>query len=276
MKAEHRRILTKAAATTAVAVVAATVVFVIDRAITRDTIGEREWLEILLIPIVVGMPIATYIFAQAEKLMSAYTQLTELNGETERVLRHLREAHEIIAFAARHDKMTGFLNREHFLEALRLAHETNARDVLLILDADYFKRINDRFGHLKGDEALVTIANAIRNAVRSDDPIGRIGGEEFGVLLKNVFPSTAVDLAEQILRDVASTVFYDTEGGPCVALTVTICGAALTDFNDDLTEVLAHAVQCLYGAKRAGRNRVEFESTLVQVAQSMARRDLGK
>lgn len=273
MTAAQKRIVGKASGTTAVAVVAALAVFIIARWITGGTIDERDWLETIFIPIIVGMPIACYVFAQAEKLRSAYVELAELNAVTERAHQQLKEAHEIIAFAARYDKMTGLLNREHFLDAVRAAHQAGERDVLLIIDADHFKRINDRYGHMKGDEALITIANAIRQAVRLQDEVGRLGGEEFGVLLKNVFPSIAVDLAENIRRQVSESLFSGSPGGVPVALTVSIGGAALADFPQGLTEVLVQADGRLYRAKRAGRNRVEFDTTLVQLVQSMARQD---
>lgn len=268
MSDAQKRILGKSAATTAVAVIAALVVFVVVRWTTRSAIDDRDWLETLLILIVVGMPISYYIFTQAEKLRTAYVQLAALNGLTQRAHKQLKEAHEIIAFAARHDKMTGLLNREHFLATLEKAHQQCETDVLLIVDADHFKRINDSFGHLRGDEALISIASAIRQAVRAQDEVGRLGGEEFGVLLKNVFLSSAVELAESIRARISTIPFLCLEG-EFVPLTVSIGGAALADFQS-VTEVLARADQCLYAAKRSGRNRVGFDSTVVQLVQSRA------
>ena len=263
------RILIKSAATTAVAVVAALAVFAADRWVTGGSIDKRDWLETLIIPIVVGMPIACYVFFQAEKLRRAYTQLATLNAVTERAHRQLKEAHEIIAHAARHDKMTGLLNREYFLAALEKAHLQNEQDVLLIIDADHFKKINDTFGHLRGDVALITIASAIRQNVRTQDEVGRLGGEEFGVLLKNVFLSTAVELAENIRQQVAAVPFVGGDGSTA-PLTVSIGGAALSE-HLSVTDVIAHADGSLYAAKRSGRNRVGFDATLVQTAKSMTR-----
>lgn len=79
-----------------------------------------------------------------------------------------------MAHAARHDDMTGLLNRKQFLEDLKAAHRDAEEDVLLMIDADGFKQINDRLGHLKGDEALVSIAAAIRASVRPGDVVGRV------------------------------------------------------------------------------------------------------
>lgn len=268
MSRMHGRILLRSTATTAVAAVLAVVVFVLDRSITGADISERDWLETILIPIVVGMPIAWYVFTQNEKLSTAYHRLAESNAATERAYRQLKQADEIIDYAAHHDQMTGLFNREHFLNEVERAYEVGARDVLLILDVDQFSLINDNYGHATGDAALVAISRLIRQAVRVQDQIGRLGSEEFGVLLKQVFLSEAAELAECIRLDIASASFLGPRG-LAIPLTVSIGGACLGDFPEGVASAIAHADRCLHRAKRSGRNRVEFDINLVQVAQTM-------
>jgi GGDEF domain-containing protein len=91
-------------------------------------------------------------------------QLTQLLGRYR--LCAAPPAHEIIAYSSRHDLMTRLLNREHFLQALSSAYEAGEDAVFLMVDADHFKRVNDTFGHASGDDALVTIAAALKQAVR--------------------------------------------------------------------------------------------------------------
>ncbi len=98
-----------------------------------------------------------------------------------------------LAEKASRDHMTGMLNRESFFAALDGSRRKTDRGVLLIIDADHFKKINDTFGHLAGDDALLDIAAAIGRAVRTSDIVGRIGGEEFGVLLVGASEAEAED-----------------------------------------------------------------------------------
>ena len=108
----------------------------------------------------------------------------------------------------------------------------------------------------------------IRKAVRLEDEVGRIGGEEFGVLLRAVSISTAADIAESIRRRVQAIPWQAAEGS---SLSVSIGGAALRDHRAGVTDVLAHADRCLYRAKHSGRNCIAFNYVLSDVAYAMAR-----
>jgi diguanylate cyclase (GGDEF)-like protein len=260
-------VLVRAVVTTAIAVVASLGAFGVARWATGVPSDLQDLVECIVIPIVVGMPIASYVFAQSDRLKAAFDALAVLNAETARAHNQLKHAHEMIAFAAHHDRMTGLLNRERFLELLERAHVQSAEDVFLLIDADHFKQINDAFGHLKGDEALVKIAQTIMASVRSNDEVGRLGGEEFGVLLRSLSVSTAADMAENIRRRVEQIPWEVSEKG----LSVSIGGAALKDHHSGVTEVLGHADRCLYRAKRSGRNCIAFNHALTDIAHSMAR-----
>ena len=134
------------------------------------------------------------------------------------------EAHDRLVYMATHDHMTGLLNREAFLRAAQSCRTRSGGNFLLIVDADHFKAINDRHGHSGGDEALVKIANALRYSVREKDIVGRIGGEEFAILLGSVDQDEAERMAEFIRRQVR---FIPWKGAGDPGLSVSIGGAIL-------------------------------------------------
>lgn len=223
--------------------------------LTFDWLG---WIECLAIPIVVGAPIAVYIFTQAEKLQKTHEKLEQSFAD-------LAKAHEQLSFVASHDQMTGLLNREGFLRHVEEQRERSEGHYLLIVDADHFKSVNDRYGHPKGDEALVKIARALQYAVRRKDIVGRIGGEEFAILLVSVSRDEAAQMAELIRRQV-QCIPWQTEDQDGSSLTVSIGGAEVGRNRVKFPEVMRQADRCLYEAKRQGRNRVSFDYVLSAVA----------
>lgn len=209
----------------------------------------------------IGSPVAYYLTRQAERLRLA-------NEELERMQNALSKAHDAMAQKVRIDHMTGFLNREHFFEAFNAIREMSAKDsenTLLIIDADHFKRINDQFGHLTGDTALELITKAIRKAVRVQDTVGRIGGEEFAVLLPATTSAEAKVVAERIRRTVEAIEFIPQGQNDAVPLTVSI-GGSRSASHAELSAVMGAADRNLYAAKDAGRNRVIIESQLAVAA----------
>ena len=109
--------------------------------------------------------------------------------------------------------MTGMLNRESFFAALDGSRRKTDRGALLIIDADHFKKINDSYGHLTGDTALLEIAAAISRAIRAGDMLGRIGGEEFGAFLVGASDQEAIRVAERIRREVELIRFQPADEG---------------------------------------------------------------
>ena len=162
----------------------------------------------------------------------------------------------------RKDGLTGILSREAFLDDFRseLAstdEETRLQDAFLIVDADFFKRINDTHGHVAGDRALVAITNALKKGVRSTDSIGRLGGEEFAIHLRNVSHERAQEVAERIRQLViAASPEADI---PDLKLTVSI-GAVTFRKKRDVVDLLIAADKLLYRAKNNGRDRVELST----------------
>ncbi len=158
------------------------------------------------------------------------------------------------------DSLTGVKSRRAFLERASASFEQvsqrNELMALFLLDLDHFKSINDNHGHPVGDEALRSFARICSQSLRSDDLVGRTGGEEFAVVLDSVDRKQALKLAEKLRRSVADeTVRVNSVE---LQLTVSI-GVAITEGDErDFGAVLKRADDALYVAKRSGRNRVEL------------------
>lgn len=157
------------------------------------------------------------------------------------------------------DLLTNLSNRAHFIDSaeaeLRRADRFNRDLSVLMIDIDFFKRINDGYGHAAGDEALRVFARALLKETREIDLLGRLGGEEFAVLLPETSPEAALLVAERIRTAVESSSFSFHRSAP-ICFTVSI-GLAYLQSGDSLDSLLARADEALYRAKHSGRNRVE-------------------
>jgi diguanylate cyclase len=175
--------------------------------------------------------------------------------------RELAIAHRELMVVASTDPLTSCLNRRAFTAMVDryldriAAQEAGHSGALLVIDIDHFKTINDRFGHICGDEALKAIAQAIRQALREFDIFGRIGGEEFSVFLPGVSPDRAGIVADRIRTEVLATEL--SLGEESCRLSVSVGGVTF-DRETSFSELYRHADQRLYEAKRNGRNRVEI------------------
>ena len=180
----------------------------------------------------------------------------------------LVEAREDMRFKATHDALTALWNRAaivaDFERELSRARRENGTVSILICDIDYFKQVNDRYGHQIGDEVLRQVSSRLLNAVRSYDMVGRYGGEEFLLVLAGCDASLAQRRAEEIRNAVAAYPF-ETSSGP---LTVTLSMGTLTssDWSYQLTplQLLNEADRALYRAKAFGRNCVELATPLFE------------
>jgi diguanylate cyclase (GGDEF)-like protein len=156
------------------------------------------------------------------------------------------------------DGLTGVANRREFTRALdeEMAHARRHHLPLSIVsfDLDHFKRVNDTYGHLAGDEVLKAAALVVSGKIRSADRFARWGGEEFIVLTPNVPLDGACQLAER-LRQALAHFDFDQAGHVTASF-----GVASLRPSDDATSLVKRADDALYRAKRAGRNRVETES----------------
>ncbi len=168
-----------------------------------------------------------------------------------------------LAEGAMQDPLTGLYNRRHFEERLGselAAAQRHGRPVsLLMVDVDHFKSINDRYGHLAGDEALKMVSFVLRGAVRKEDVLARYGGEEFVVIARETGLDGAQSLGERIRRAVEKSrcAYQGHALGVTVSIGVTV-SVGLSEFVSGRTEreLLEAADRALYLAKQAGRNRV--------------------
>src|SRR5690606_16213104 len=191
----------------------------------------------------------------------AYDEAGKLRG----LLKIIRDktteklASERSLYLARHDSLTGLANRSYFYEMLQAA-TTEARInrselQVLMLDLDRFKRINDRYGHFVGDQVLRTIAQRAQELTRDTDVLGRLGGEEFALVLPDTDLPLALDVAER-LRTVIGNTPINAESDP-IFCTSSFGVAALQGRSKSLSALLAEADDQLLFAKRNGRNRIE-------------------
>jgi len=165
-----------------------------------------------------------------------------------------RELHQL----ARVDSLTGVKNRlaltETATQLLAQASRSHRTLGVLMIDADHFKDINDRFGHGGGDKVLLALVDSIRGTLRAGNVIGRVGGEEFVVLAPDTGIEQALVLAERIRETVESTPLM--VDGHLLQLTVSVGATVAQPGERDVPRLLQRADGALYAAKRAGRNRV--------------------
>jgi diguanylate cyclase (GGDEF)-like protein len=159
------------------------------------------------------------------------------------------------------DSLTSVSNLRGFTEAaaraLATARRTRTPLSAIACDLDHFKSINDRHGHATGDEALRRFASHLRAYLRDEDVIGRIGGEEFMLLLPRTSLEDAVEIAER-LRSAPPTM-SSSDGSTEIVMRASFGVAALAEPDDDIANLLRRADTGLYAAKRAGRNRVSID-----------------
>jgi diguanylate cyclase (GGDEF)-like protein len=160
------------------------------------------------------------------------------------------EAEKIARRNANTDPATGLANRRELLRSLSEALEAKRSGVLLMLDLDHFKRVNDLHGHLAGDRLLTIVAEALAKAAPDADCCARIGGDEFAIMLHNSSPAAAEKVAGAILARLATPVYV---GGAQIQVSASI-GLASLDRSRTEEDILRHSDVALYAAKRAGRN----------------------
>ncbi|MBI5949059.1 MAG: GGDEF domain-containing protein [Chloroflexi bacterium] len=171
----------------------------------------------------------------------------------------LQEAVGKLDHVARHDQMTGLLNRASAMEAARqaiLAAGIQDRQFgVAVFDLDQFKAVNDSYGHLVGDEVLAALAAVLRATARHGDIVGRFGGEEFVAFLPGADLAAVVGFAERVRLAIEAAAVV-VGGEVTVHTTVSAGAAAIPTCADNLREAIRVADNRLYLAKRSGRNRV--------------------
>lgn len=160
---------------------------------------------------------------------------------------------------AMHDSLTGLYNHRLLIELLERELATGRRKAqpvsFCMADIDHFKVLNDRYGHQAGDQVLQEVSRLLTHGLRKSDPVGRYGGEEFGIVLGGCSPDKASALCERLRATIESNPF--TVLGQSVKVTVSL-GLAHADPTEDVseTDLIRRADQALYRAKELGRNRL--------------------
>jgi diguanylate cyclase (GGDEF)-like protein/PAS domain S-box-containing protein len=180
-------------------------------------------------------------------LVLAVRDITE-HKAMEASLRHLAST----------DPLTGVSNRRHFFDLgraeLARAQRYGATLTVMMLDVDHFKQVNDRFGHDVGDLALQALTASCAATLRASDLLGRLGGEEFALLLPSTPLAAGLILAERIRAQVERMRLATPKGGLAFTVSVGVCNLTAADTTFDV--LLKRADQALYAAKEGGRNRV--------------------
>jgi len=163
------------------------------------------------------------------------------------------------------DTLTALNNRRFFEQRLQEEIEVSRRSKMplscMMLDVDYFKKVNDSYGHQVGDQVLREVATLIRAQLRGSDVLSRYGGEEFVALLSNTAGETAQEIAERVRSGIEEHIFT-LPGGDKFNVTISIGAATYTPMSDaggtstDGEFLVGHADRCLYAAKGAGRNAI--------------------
>src|SRR5947209_15027987 len=215
-----------------------------------DTVLSSAWLSVLSLEAFL-MTIATAFI-----LLAMSKERTELRHKT----------------AAMTDPLTGLLNRRAFLQdaeaLLRRQIERDRPIGVLLIDLDHFKSINDRFGHATGDKVLQIFAKTTRAGLRQTDLVGRLGGEEFTVVLADASIDNAYLVADRLRKAFAGGAAV--VDGEAVYATASIGVSVIVDPCQDLAKLITLADQALYLAKARGRNRVEVAP--IEVADEPSQR----
>jgi len=201
----------------------------------------------LLVPGVAPMtPIWAFFLRIMTQFAVALFVIILVTERTEAELRRVAET----------DMLTGIGNRRWFMS--RMPRTMLAGNALLLIDLDFFKQVNDRFGHDAGDAVLVSFADAISRTMRPGDSFGRLGGEEFGVYLPKTTANEALMTAENLRKAAHDLVVAC--GGERISFTVSIGVAAVEESQTSLADLFKMADAALYAAKDSGRDRaVLFE-----------------
>jgi diguanylate cyclase (GGDEF)-like protein len=201
-----------------------------------------KWIKLLAIPLVVSLLVIVYLVTVTRKLKKE----VELR----------RNAEKSLITQAEKDALTGIYNRHafqrEFTREFSRAKRYRQPFSVLIIDIDFFKAINDKFGHLAGDEVIRSLSRVTGKLLRASDLFARYGGEEFVIMLPNTIEAEAIALAERILKvNQQNTVTYE---GDSIRYTISMGVTELWDQDENINDLFKRGDELLYEAKHAGRN----------------------
>ncbi|EEG09261.1 sensor domain-containing diguanylate cyclase [Pseudogulbenkiania ferrooxidans] len=192
--------------------------------------------------------------------MSHNQQLQREKQETERLVKQLQEMQHELYERATHDDLTGVANRPHFLQQAQQAYRQALRQGtplgLAIIDLDMFKLVNDTYGHDAGDLVLQQVAMACESCLDEGQQLGRLGGEEFAILMPHCDYAQAIELAEQVKRKIAELIISYHDDRIRVTLSIGVSCWSPQDRPLLIGRLFKLADLALYQAKETGRNRV--------------------
>ena len=226
--------------------------------LNRKKNGETYWESVSISPITDSSGVVTHFVVVNEDITA--------RKESEEKIKHLNAGLEQLAMT---DYLTNLYNRRYFIqrgtEEFKRARRNNQPLSLLMLDIDEFKTVNDTYGHEAGDMALQQVAAALKSSLREIDILGRMGGEEFAVLLPSTLLHEAVLLAERIQQIIAGTPLE--VPGASLTITISIGVAVIADEMSGIDDLLRNADAALYHAKNSGRNRVmKYKNILSEIS----------
>lgn len=211
--------------------------------------GETYWASVSISPVMDANGSITHFVAVSEDITD--------RKEAEEKIRRLNAGLERLATT---DYLTGLYNRRYFMqrgsEEFKRALRSNHPLSFLMLDVDHFKAVNDTHGHQAGDMALQQVAAALKDGLRETDILGRIGGEEFAVLLPDTQLNDAILLGQRICRSMEVAELSIPGRVLAISLTISVGIAGLEAGMSGIEDVFRNADKALYKAKRNGRNRV--------------------
>lgn len=209
------------------------------------------------------------LLEKTSRMRESGSELNNKLTESKKEVEQLRQNLEKITEEANRDALTGAANRKAFDHYIKDFVETSKKNKtpfsLLMVDIDFFKKFNDKFGHLIGDEVLKIVSRELMNAVKGRDIVARYGGEEFAILLPETPLNGAMAVAENLRKSIASRDLArkDTKEN-YGSMTVSIGVAQFYSQIDTVNSIIQRADEALYRSKKAGRNRVTQENVEVE------------
>jgi diguanylate cyclase (GGDEF)-like protein len=225
----------------------------------EDEKTKRSILSVLSVPIIINQDISGCIALERfeEKEYSAINSFyLEKIAQAINVLLQWQSEYHKMYLNTTHDNLTGLLNYRAFLNRLDVeinrALRTEQSLVIIIVDVDKFKRINDTFGHPVGNIALKKIADLISSSVRNIDVVARYGGEEFIIAVSNSDKNSTEQIAMRILSNVANNIFiFDNQR---IKITVSLGMSEFPNDSDQVQKLIDSADKAMYNAKKHGGN----------------------
>ena len=209
--------------------------------------------------------------AIVESLVQTASEMKQNNASLEarltaskQEINELQENLEAVRTESLTDPLTALANRKYYDQALNKAiadaNERSEPMTLVMIDIDHFKKFNDTWGHLTGDQVLRLVATSLKQNVKGQDIAARYGGEEFSIVLPNTVLRAAITVSDHIRRAVMSKELMKRSTGQSLGRVTISLGVATLQPGDTAQSIIARADACLYAAKHNGRNRVISES----------------